>query len=151
MRGHWAGRFAAALAALLFLGATPSFATRTSAVRPAADPGTWSPTGSLAQKRWFHSATLLKNGKVLVAGGDSCCSGALASAELYDPTTGTWSATGSMNGVRSSHTATLLPDGKVLVTGGIGVRRRSLASAELYDPATGVWTLTGSMHDTRFA
>ena len=65
------------------------------------------------------TATLLPNGKVLVAGG---CSddGTLASAELYDPASGTWTATGSLATARNLHTATLLPNGKVLVAGGSG-------------------------------
>ena len=61
-----------------------------------------------------HTATLLPNGKVLVAGGYAERS-SLSSAELYDPATGTWSSTGSLGTARSSHTATLLPNGKVLV------------------------------------
>ena len=66
-------------------------------------PG-WSFTGSLNIGRAFHTATLLPNGKVLAAGGDS-----LGSAELYDPNTGTWSITGSLNTPRGfDHTATLL-------------------------------------------
>ena len=64
-----------------------------------------------------HTATLLPNGKVLVAGGNN--SGILTSAELYDPASGSWSATGSLNTARYQHTATLLPNGKVLVAGGI--------------------------------
>ena len=65
-----------------------------------------------------HTATLLPNGKVLVAGGlvTATC---LTSAELYDPASGTWSATGSLNTARYCHTATLLPNGKVLVAGGV--------------------------------
>ena len=90
--------------------------------------------------RSFHTATLLPNGKVLVAGGSQGGGGVLASAELYDPATGSWSATGSMHTARVNFTATLLPDGKVLVSGGqIG----PLASAELYDPATGIGALRG--------
>ena len=100
--------------------------------------GTWSATGSMATARHDHTATLLPNGKVLVAGGQQPSS-ILASAELYDPATGTWSATGSMASPAPCHTATLLPNGKVLVAGGID-RSGSLASAELYDPATGTWS-----------
>ena len=83
-----------------------------------------------------HTATLLLDGKVLVAGGG----GDLASAELYDPSSGSWTATGNMNGVRGGHTATLLRDGKVLVVGGGDGTVTSwgpLASAELYDPGGG--------------
>ena len=79
--------------------------------------GTWTATGSLGTARRGHTATLLPNGKVLVAGGDDS-SNALASAELYDPASGTWTATGSLATARYGHTATLLPNGKVLVAGG---------------------------------
>ena len=65
-------------------------------VQPCAgQSGTWTATGSLATARDDHTATLLPNGKVLVAGGVDD-SGALASAELYDPASGTWTATGSL-------------------------------------------------------
>ena len=73
-------------------------------------------TGSPATARSSHTATLLPNGKVLVAGG-SAPTGPLACAELYDPASGTWTATGSLGTARYSHTATLLPNGKVLVAG----------------------------------
>src|SRR5437660_3646931 len=92
-------------------------------------------TGSLSTKRDYHTATLLPNGKVLVAGGRN--NGVLlASAELYDPASGTWSATGSLSAGRYHHTATLLPNGKVLVAGGFAYGGYS-ASAELYDTASG--------------
>ncbi len=110
--------------------------------------GTWSNTGSLNTARAFHTATLLPNGKVLVAGGNNS-STILASAELYDPTAGTWSNTGSFNTARTEHTATLLPNGKVLAAGG-GGSTADLASAELYDITTGVWANTASMNNIRF-
>ena len=77
----------------------------------------WTATGSLNTARSFHTATLMPNGKVLVAGGDSIGT----SAELYDPATGTWTATGSLSTARSYHKATLLLDGKVLVVAGLGI------------------------------
>src|SRR5207248_5539121 len=91
--------------------------------------GTWSATGSLATARSGHTATLLPNGKVLVAGKST--NGFRASAELYDSASGTWSATGSLVIGRSGHTATLLPNGRVLIAAGAG-NSGVLATAELY-------------------
>src|SRR5438132_3254239 len=71
---------------------------------PADAPFTFGNTGSLATARDYHTATLLSNGKVLVAGGAG--GPILSSAELYDPATGTWSATGSLTTARYFHTAT---------------------------------------------
>lgn len=111
----------------------------------------WTPAASMTTARWFPTATLLRSGKVLVAGGSGGIA-ELASAELYDSATNSWSAAGSMATTRRSHTATLLPSGKVLVTGGAyfgigyGVY---LASAELYDPATNSWSAAGALATAR--
>ena len=83
---------------------------------PAQAPGRWRATDALDTARYDHTATLLPNGQVLVAGGSNNIV-ALASAELYDPSTGMWAATGSMSTPRVGHTPTLLPNGKVLVAG----------------------------------
>jgi hypothetical protein len=84
-------------------------------VQPCAGaPFVFDNTGGLATARSLHTATLLSNGKVLVAGGRGG-SGYLVSAELYDPASGIWTATGSLANARGHHTATLLPNGKVLV------------------------------------
>ncbi len=108
--------------------------------------GIWSATGSLVVKRSGHSATLLPDGTVLVAGGNG---GPGPSAELYDPASATWSATGSLITARGGHTATLLPNGKVLVAGG-NLGFGPTASAELYDPGSRAWTATGDMTSARY-
>jgi hypothetical protein len=102
-----------------------------------AQSGTWTATGSLNTARYFHTATLLPNGQVLVAAGFNDASTWSASAELYDQASGTWTATGSLNTGRYLHTANLLPNGKVLVAGGNVAGSIPSASAELYDPASG--------------
>ncbi len=126
---------------LLFLGAGLLL------VQPCAADSVFRATGSLATERIYHSATLLPNGKVLVAGGTDNNFHGLASSELYDPATETWAATGSLHSPAYVAAAALLPNGKVLETvyNGRGVP----ATAELYDPASGTWTLTGSLVTTR--
>jgi WD40 repeat protein len=110
----------------------------------AADSDVFTATGSLATPRLQHSATLLPNGKVLVAGGfDSSFSTVLTSAELYDPASGTWSPTGDMHNPRTAYTAILLPNGKVFVDWEVGPTGQvSRNVVELYDPASGTWTET---------
>lgn len=111
-------------------------------------PGTWTVTGSLNAVHFEHTATLLPNGKVLVAGGNLDGDG--RSTEIYDPASGTWAVSGSLTTGRREHTATLLANGKVLVTGGVSVASpSSLSSAEIYDPASGTWTATGDLNTAR--
>lgn len=138
-----------------FIGCCPSSGQYASAELYDPDTGTWAATGSMTVARRGHTATLLPNGQVLVAGGYSCSNGCtyLSSAELYDPSTGTFRPTSSMTAARAEHTATLLPNGEVLVAGGQGNGScppcNYLASAEVYNPSTGTWTATGSMTTSR--
>ena len=109
--------------------------------------GKWTSTGSMTQPRCHHSATLLPNGEVLVAGGVGSLYNSpdtTGTAELYNPSTGTWQTTGSLNVSRASQAA-LLENGQVLVAGGYNTSNGTttgLASAELYDPSTGSWSPT---------
>jgi hypothetical protein len=119
--------------------------------------GTFSPTGTMVQARQQHIATLLSDGRVLIAGGyfDYICF--TASAELFDPVTGTFSPTGFMLSERVGHTATLLASGEVLVVGGSNGCAPDSADdppwdplfAELYEPNSGSFQGAGIMSTTR--
>lgn len=107
-------------------------------------------TASLSTPREIHTEVLLTTGKVLIAGGVNN-TGALNTAELYDPATGTVSPTGNLtasNG-RVWHASVLLPNGQVLVVGGSDNAGNPLQTAELYDPASGAFSATGSMAQAR--
>jgi hypothetical protein len=117
------------------------------------DPGidSWSPSGSLAEARSRQTATRLEDGRVLVVGGErgSGMGQALASAELYDPSSGLWTGAGALANERADHSATLLPDGTVLVTGGDDSSLRTLASAETFDLADSKWKPAANMAEPR--
>lgn len=97
--------------------------------------GRWLPTLPMLRARRGHTATLLPDGRVLLAGGTD--SVPTWSAELFDPATNRFTVTGAMNEARTGHRATLLPDGTVLLSGGIGADGSALASTEVYDPRLG--------------
>ena len=129
-------------------------ATELSASVPAqATGGIWTATGDLGTPRWRHTATLLPNDQVLVAGGGGN-SGALASAQLYHPAIGRWQRIADMNHSHVDHTATLLPNGLVLVAGGAACNGAGSTGrcgpSELYDPTTRTWKDTGSLRRARW-
>ena len=117
----------------------------------------WTTTGSMTTPRQGHTATLLSTGNVLVVGGTSNGTTALASAELYNQSTGTWALTASMTGARTLHTATQLKtnsnsttSGKVLIAGGLN-GSTSQNTAQLYSPTTGTWTAAANLNAARHA
>lgn len=103
-------------------------------------------TGAMHQARERATATLLNDGRVLVAGGRA---GEIPSetAEIYDPVSRTWAETGPMREARWRHTATLLPSGEVLVVAGAGSEGKRLTSAELYDPNAGTFSFTDEVDE----
>jgi hypothetical protein len=101
--------------------------------------GMFSSAGNMTVPRcllWSSQAPRLRNGNVLIAGGQSAPDVNLSSAELFDPVSQTFSRTGDMTTTRVNHTMTLLRNGKVLVAGGGGDPKGSRRSAEIYNPAT---------------
>jgi N-acetylneuraminic acid mutarotase len=112
------------------------------------DSGKWSPTGRLLNPRESHTATLLENGDVLVAGGtiengDMGRSTPLKDAEVYEPTTGRWTAAPSMLQAHTGASAVLLSNGWVLVAGG------GTPIAEVYQPDRSAWVATGALSTAR--
>jgi Kelch motif/Galactose oxidase, central domain len=115
--------------------------------------GTWPSGGDLGTARYFHTATTLESGTVLVAGGFNIINttmgtGFLKSAELYDPSTNMWSPATNMGTgqERDWHTATLIGDGRVWVAGGFGgASQNGLTSTRLYNPAMNSWSAGPSL------
>ena len=146
MRGTLKSKLAVVVASMMSIASLvllPRMVAQEAEIAPA-----WSVTGGLSSIRSGYTATLLPNGKVLVAGGEELLQSVGGSewvtnkAELYDPATGVWSPTGNLTWGRVLHTATLLPNSKVLVVGGWGGSDQLAHGAELYDPSTGTWSLS---------
>ena len=141
------------------IGTAPTFPAQGLASAELYDPATgrWTRTGDLRRPRFSHSATLLTDGRVLVAGGSGARSsqsnGSLRSAELYDPATGQWTETAPLTDARFGHPAVRLNDGRVLLVGGALTLGRgqytALGYCEAYNPATGKWTPTASLAGPR--
>jgi hypothetical protein len=102
----------------------------------------------MATTRFFHTVSLLTDGKVLITGGAGN-DGTLATAEVFDPSSQTFTATGSTATERHFDAVTLLNGGKVLVTGGFGANSPPLATVELFDPVSGTFTPSGNMATAR--
>jgi len=137
---------------VLLIGGKTSPGTDTATV-DVFDPATstMSAAAPMGTARNGHSATLLPNGKVLVAGGDVAPNGAtLASAELYDPTKNTWAPAAATNQARAHHAGILMGNGKVFVTGGDGGLQTPIPSgSEVYDPGTNTWTAAQTFYGLR--
>ena len=110
--------------------------------------GRWTSVERTADPRSGHTATLLPDGKVLVAGGALGFGRALASAEVYDPDAGSWSAIDGPIEARYDHTATLMATGAVLVVGGVS-GDAPMESVELYDPRSERWSATTNLAAAR--
>jgi Kelch motif len=113
--------------------------------------GTFQSVAEMSIGRSGHSATLLKNGRVLIVGGWTGRYDLRGSAEIYDPATKTFTPTGNLVVERAGNTATPLADGRVLIAGGEDRQENKIASAEIYDPSTGKFSETGSMAEARAA
>jgi len=119
--------------------------------------GALAPTGKMQVPRAVHTATLLRDGHVLVAGGMQKNGVYEDTAELYDPTSGGFEKLPRLATARVGHSATLLPNGKVLLAGGSAGRRfeggrwvgEVVSSAELYDPASRTFQPAGRMAQAR--
>ncbi len=127
--------------------AIASFGVSALAQAPPSSPG-FSVSGSLHDARVAHTATLLNDGRVLVAGGGQGPDWLdgydnVPGAELFDPVSGGFTPAGRF--ARQFHTGTLLPTGKVLLAGGEGLLFTATSESELYDPVTGQFQTTGSL------
>ena len=130
-----------------------------------ADPTTGYCLSTLTDTRFLDTATLLKDGRVLIAGGND--GSIVNTAELFDPVAGTFgcSSLGGSNALtgfcnntmtdsRENHTATLIVTGPnagdVLIAGGLDAAGNVLQTAELYSPTAGNFTATGNMTHARY-
>src|SRR5262249_49953018 len=137
-------RFSRVICVFSCLISAHSFAGSATSTDRTAGTVTWALTQRTHALRETQAATLLTDGRGLVAGGSIP-----TYAELYAPVTDTWAETPSMGFKVSGPTATLLQDGRVLIAGGYSGGGLSTTSAALYDPVSGTWSRTGDLNDAR--
>ncbi len=121
--------------------------------KPPSGTPTWAYGPEMPHSRYGHTATTLKDGSILIAGGRATLAagglGSIAFAEIYNPNVGMFETVAPMDFPRTQHTATLLADGRVLVAGGrAGV---PIPQAEVFDPNTNIWTDAGVLKHGRYA
>lgn len=131
---------------------TPAPSVTTTVSPTASEPreaGHWLQVASMGLGRSSHTATVLLDGDVLVAGGftDVPC-GPTADSALYDPASNSWSSLPALKQARALHTATTLPDGQVLVVGG-STCAGPTGSSELFDPKAKSWSPASSINPGR--
>jgi hypothetical protein len=132
--------------ATTYHGETGSVTATAEIFDPRAD--SWRAAPPMSEPRYVDAASLLRDGRVLVAGGwysTSNSDPSHATAEIYDPATNRWAATGSMTSGRAEYSLVGLPDGRVLAAGGVDPAYGVQATSELFDPTTGTWQATGSL------
>lgn len=103
---------------------------------------TWTAAAAMPTAVYQHTATLLSDGTVMIAGGASAGYTITNGVMLYTPASNSWSQLSPMNYLRAQHAATLLPSGQILVTGGEGGILTSgidVAASEIFTPSTDTW------------
>ncbi|WP_413568370.1 Kelch repeat-containing protein [Bdellovibrio sp. HCB117] len=115
--------------------------------------GTWSTAASLTTGRCYHTATLLKDGRVIVMGGRTTNTNVLTtsnysnSVEIYNPATNVWTSATAMSAARAYHSAVLLKNGKILIVGGRNTA--TLLTTALYNPSSNSWAAGQSLTKSR--
>jgi hypothetical protein len=116
-----------------------------------AEYGVWTRAASMPAPMTSHQAVLLRDGRVLVLGGEGMLGVPVSWTQVYNPSTRGWSMATTMHVARIGFTASVLRDGRVLAVGGIGATMNDLASAEVWNPETGTWTMLPNLPQTRFS